>query len=141
MEKIRLINRNEYEVIPGGLQRKLGNDGVEQLRLLIADRDELNFDFVESDFQLEENTSNISYIGITESVEDVISGYTILKSVEKCKDYLIGHNTTPLEDGGYNMEEIRGTVYAILLEKPNFRTQFESLKETVDMMILSALEV
>lgn len=140
MEKIRLTNGNEYDVIPGGLQRKNGGDGIEQMRLLIADREDLSFDSVESDFQISENTNNIAYIGVTESVEDVISGYTILKSVEKCKDYLVGHNTTPLEDGGYHMEEIRDTIYVVLLQKPDFQSQFNDLKETVNMMVMSALE-
>lgn len=140
MEKIRLTNGNEYDVILGGLQRKNGGDGIEQLRLLLATREDISFDSVEADFSVAENTSNIGYIGVTESIEDVISGYTILKSVEKCKDYLVGHNTTPLEDGGYNMEEIRDTVYVVLLQKPDFQSQFNDMKETLDMMLLSVLE-
>lgn len=141
MEKIRLVNGSEYDVIPGGLQMGESSNKNQKLRMVLSEKEGASFDSVEADFSFEENVVNILLIDTNGSAEDVISGYTILRSVEKCKDYLTGHNTTPLEDGGYSMEEIRQTVYVVLLEKPDFQTQFEQLKDTVDMVVLNALEV
>lgn len=141
MEKIRLRNGNEYEVIPGGFQMGESSNKNPKLRMILAEKEGVSFDSVEADFSIEENVANILLIDPGNSAEDAVSGYTVLRSVEKCKDYLTGHDTTPLKDGGYSMEEIRQTVYVVLLEKPDLQTQFEQLKETVDMVVLSALEV
>lgn len=140
MEKIRLRNGSEYDVVSGGFQMMNGQEGNKLLRMILAQKGSVSFDSVEADFSVEENISDILLLDPNNTAENVVSGYTILKSVEKCNDYLIGHHTTELEDGGYRMDEIRGTVYVVLLSKPDFQTQFEQLKETVDMVVMSALE-
>lgn len=140
MEKIRLKNGNEYDIIAGGFQMMTGQGGNELLRMIIPDNDEISFDSVEKDFSIESNLTDIVLLDPNQTAENVVSGYTVLKSVEKSNNYLIGHHTTPLEDGGYNMEEIRGAVYVVLLSKPDFQTEFERVKETVDMVVLNMLE-
>lgn len=141
MEKIRLKNGNEYDVIPGGFQMTDGQGGCKLLRMILVQKEGMSFDTVEADFSQEENLSTIRLLDPNHTAENAVSGYTILKSVEKSSDYLIGHNTRQLEGGGCQMDEIRGTVYVILLAQPDFQTQFDSLKETVEAMVLSALEV
>lgn len=111
------------------------------LRMILAQKEGMSFDNVEADFSKEENLSTILLLDPNHTAENAVSGYTILKSVEKSSDYLIGHDTRQLEGGGCQMNEMRGTVYIILLAQPDFQTQFESLKETVEAMVLSALEV
>lgn len=141
MEKIRVKNGNEYDVIPGGFQMMDSQEGCKLLRMILAQKEGMSFDSVEADFSKEENLSTILLLDPNHTAENAVSGYTILKSVEKSSDYLIGHDTRQLEGGGYQMNEMRGTVYIILLAQPDFQTQFESLKETVEAMVLSALEV
>lgn len=141
MEKIRLKNGNEYNVIPGGFQMMGSQGGGKLLRMILAQKEGVSFDSIEADFSREENLSDILLLDPNNTAENVVSGYTTLKSVEKSNGYLIGHDTKQLEDGSYQMDEIRGTVYVVLLAQPDFQTQFEQLKETVDMMVLSALEV
>lgn len=140
MEKIRLKNGNEYDIIPGGFQMKDSQGGTGLLRMILAEKEGTSFDSIEADFNKEENVTDILLIDPNGSAEDVVSGYSILKSVEKCRDYLTGHDTVPLEDGGYQMDEIRQTVYVVLLERPDFQTRFRNMVETVDMLVLNALE-
>ncbi len=141
MERIRLKNGAEYDVIPGGFQMKNGQEGTGLLRLILAEKEDLSLSRIEADFSAEENVSVIRLTDPNDSVEDVVSGYTILRSVEKCTDYLVGHETRKIESGGYQMEEIRGDVYVVLLSRPDLQTRFERLRETVDIVVLNALEV
>ena len=140
MEKIRLTNQHEYSVIPGGFQMSDSKNATGMLRMILADEEGISFDSVETDFSTEENIADILLLDPNGSAENVVSGYTALKSVEKCRDYLTGHNTTPLEGGGYEMEEIRQTVYVVLLEKPDLQARLEQLQGTVDALVLDALE-
>lgn len=140
MEKIRLANGREYDIIPGGFQMSDSKNATGMLRMILADGEGISFDDVEADLSAGENVADILLIDPNGSAENVISGYTALKSVEKCHNYLTGHNTTPLGDGGYGMEEIRQTVYVVLLEKPDLQARVEQLQGTVDALVLDALE-
>lgn len=140
METIRLKNGNEYNVIGGGFQLITGEDGAEILRLTIPDNDDISFDSVEKDFSNESNLADIILLDVNKTAEHVISGYTILKSVEKSNNFIVSRKMIPLEEGGYDTQLIRGSVYVVLLAKPDFQTEFERVKETVDMVVLSMLE-
>lgn len=140
MEKIRLANGREYDIIPGGFQMSDSKNATGMLRMILADGEGISFDDVEADLSAGENVADILLIDPNGSAENVVSGYTALKSVEKCHNYLTGHNATPLEGGVYEMEEIRQTVYVVLLEKPGLQARVEQLQGTVDALVLDALE-
>ncbi len=140
MNKVRLTNGNEYEILPVGFQAGRSSNGNDMLKLILVGNDSMTFEGIEGEFSVSENVSKILRVDDSGMTEDVASGYTALKSIEKCNNCLIKTQAELLEDGTYGIKEVCGTVYAVILEKPDIWTRYEQLKETVDLMVLSELE-
>ena len=136
MEQIKLKNGITYELVTGGVM-DLGNGKI-RITILPAEK---TFSEIENDFETEENTQRLEIVNSIEEIMDVKKDYTCLESVKKQKDYIIGTEEYENTDGEKDFKNVTDTVYAIVLSKPGLREQIKNIQETVDFLVVSALEV
>ena len=77
---------------------------------------------------------------------EAIRGHTCVDRLVKQYDYVIG--TEQVEDGQgedgetlYTSQDVLGTVMIATLKRPDIRVELDSVKETVEMLVVSGLEV
>ena len=139
-EKIRLTNGSTYDLVPGGIAE--GNDKL-TLTVLIGDRTLADID-TETDNS--GNTGRIEVLDSSGDVMDIKKDYLYQTGCRKQKDYVIGResvDTGTVDDEGIQIMEyhdVTGTVAIIELVRSDLRKEVESLKETVDVLVVSNLE-
>lgn len=149
-EKIRLANGSTYDIVAGGLR-----ENPEKTKLtIIALSEERTLS--EVDFETD-NPDNISSIAVLDSYGDEIDvkkGYQYQTGCKKQKDYVVGRELVDageVDEEGNPLEEYRDvidTVFIIELstgdiwaELNEAKREIKLLRETVDVLVLSGLEV
>lgn len=136
MEQLKLGNGNLYDLVANGIV-DIGTDRL-QITILAGFN---TFSGIESDF---ENVLNTQKIKIIDSIGEnlmIKNDYTYLESITKQNDYVTGQEEYVDENGENNYRDTTNTVYIIVLSKPDLRKQVKDLQETVDVLVLSELEV
>lgn len=134
MEKIKLGNGALFDLPTGGVMSLQG----ERIQIIITE-DQNTFNQIESIFSTDANTSRLEILDMAGDTMDVKHDYTYLESIKKEKDYVIGREETTDESGNVNYQDVTGTVYIIVLSKPDLRQQVKNLQETVDFLVLEGL--
>lgn len=134
MEQIKLGNGNQYILATNGII-ELGNDML-QVIILASGWD---FSTIEKDFDAESNTQRMEVLDDMGEPMDIKKGYTTLKSIKKVKSYTTGQIENSNEEGNVTYEDVKEPVFVMILSRPDLRTQVESLRETVDALVLSEL--
>lgn len=139
-EQIKLANGSTYDLVPGGIAE--GNDKL-TLTVLMGDRTLADID-TETDNS--GNTGRIEVLDSSGGVMDIKKDYLYQTGCRKQKDYVIGRESvdtgTVDEEDNPIMEyhDVTGTVAIIELVRSDLRKEVESLKETVDVLVVSNLE-
>lgn len=137
MEKIK-FGSTQYDLVPGG-----ATFGMETARVVAVWPEGKTYE------QVEMAITGIERIEILDSAGDVLTvhkNYLHLEELSRKKDYVI--RTERIDDGIntdtgeilYSTKDIVGTVLIATLKRTDMRLEVDTLKETVDMLVLSNLE-
>lgn len=136
MEQIKLSNKSVYELVAGGVL----DDGKDKLQIVLLPG-EKTFAEIETEFENENNTQKIKVVDSAGETVNIKNGYTMLDSISKQNNYVVGSEEYEDENGETNYRDVTGTVYIITLSKPDLREQVRNLQDAVDVLVLSGLEV
>ncbi len=138
MEQLKLGNGTLLD-LPSGSVMDLRSDRLQ----VIVSADTYSFSQIESLFGSETNTSRLEILDMVGETMDVKRDYTHLDSIKKQNDYVIGREEVIPENEGdpIGYQDITGTVYIIVLAKPDLREQVKDLQETVDVLVMEGLGV
>ena len=149
MEQIKLKNGAQYDLVPSGI----GDVGKDKIQIVILPGTS-SFSEIEEIFGDEQNTQKIRVVNELNETLVVKNDYIHLESIMKQNDYVIGRepytgevevDEEANEEGGRpteaNYRDVIGTVYVIVLSRPDLRMQVKSLQETVDILVLEGLGV
>lgn len=143
-EKIRVKNGSTYDLVTNG-----AFFGEEKAKLIVVFPSGKTFEQIEADF---EGNERIQILGEDGEVDETKVGYAYIDESFRKKNYVIG--TEQVADGVndtgetiYVNKDVTATVMIIVLKKADLRTELEkakaeiaNLNETVDMLVVSALE-
>lgn len=130
MESIKFSNGDSFEITTNGVR---SNDEKVRIALLAPDMDLVA---IEEMISSKSNVNRLELLSEEGEVLRIYTGYTVLTAIEKKKDILID---TDIQDG----EEVLITsdvIYITLRKENDTEARLTSLEETVDVLILSALE-
>lgn len=138
-EKIRLTNGSIYEVVAGAF---LYTDDKLIITMLPGFK---RLEEIYMEFDNSSNVNSVDLLGSTGETMDIRKGYIYLAECKLQKDYVIGREEI---DNGVDAEgnlmkdykNIIGTVVTVVLKKQDIRKELDSVKETVDMLIVANLE-
>ena len=136
MEKIKFSNGEIFEILIGGAQ---SNDKELSLAFIAPEKDLVTLETMLID---KDNVSRIEMLSSLDEVLKIYSGYVELSSIEKKKDVLISSHIQEPEVEGEDpvVIETRSDVIYITLKKADTtKTRLDSLEETVDILVMSAL--
>ena len=136
MEKIKFSNGEIFEILIGGAR---SNDKELSLAFIAPEKDLVTLETMLID---KDNVSRIEMLSSLDEVLKIYSGYVELSSIEKKKDVLISSHIQEPEVEGEDpvVIETRSDVIYITLKKADTtKTRLDSLEETVDMLVMSAL--
>ena len=136
MEKIKFSNGEIFEILIGGAR---SNDKELSLAFIAPEKDLVTLETMLID---KDNVSRIEMLSSLDEVLKIYSGYVELSSIEKKKDVLISSHIQEPEVEGEDpvVIETRSDVIYITLKKVDTtKTRLDSLEETVDMLVMSAL--
>ena len=136
MEKVKFANGNVFNIPVNGIFSS--GDNV-RIGLVAPDTDLLT---VESLVTETDNVKRIELLSESDEVLKVYSGYTVLTSVEKKKNVVVSTTIEePTEEGeDPTVVGTRADVIYVSLRKENeAEIRLNSLEETVDLLVESAL--
>jgi hypothetical protein len=136
MEKIKFSNREIFEILTSGVH---SNDKELSLAFIAPEKDLVT---LETMLLEKDNVARIELLSSVDEVLKIYSGYVELSSIEKKKDVLISSHIQETEVEGKDpvVIETRSDVIYITLKKADTtKTRLDSLEETVDMLVMSAL--
>lgn len=136
MEKIKFSNGEIFEILMNGAR---SNDKELSLAFIAPEKDLVT---LETMLLEKDNVSRIEMLSSVDEVLKIYSGYVELSSIEKKKDVLISSHIQEPEVEGEEptVIETRSDVIYITLKKADTtKTRLDSLEETVDMLVMSAL--
>lgn len=138
MEQLKLGNGDLLDLPSGGVM-EMRDDKLQ----VIISADTYSFSQIEVLFGSEANTSRLEVLDTVGDIMDVKRDYTRLDSIKKQNDYVMGREEVAPENEGDPIEykDITGTVYIIILAKPDLRDRVKDLQETVDFLVLEGLGV
>lgn len=142
MEKIKLSNGNILEITNNGVH---SSDERLTVSIVAPDTDLVTMETLFTD---RENVSRIELLSESDETLRIYSGYVALTNIEKRKNVVISRVVTPeeLDENGEVITEasenvVTSDVIVITLRKENeTEARITSLEETVDMLVMSALE-
>ena len=142
MEKIKLSNSNIFEITNNGI-----HSSDEKLNISIV-APEMDLVTMETLFSERENVNRIELLSESDEILRIYSGYVDLTNIEKRKNVVISSAVTPeeLDENGEVITEgsetvVTSDVIVITLCKENeSEARITALEETVDMLVMSALE-
>jgi hypothetical protein len=136
MEKIKFSNHEIFEILTSGVH---SNDKELSLAFIAPEKDLVT---LETMLLEKDNVARIELLSSVDEVLKIYSGYVELSSIEKKKDVLISSHIQETEVEGEDpvVIETRSDVIYITLKKADTtKTRLDSLEETVDMLVMSAL--
>ncbi len=142
MDELKLKNGSSYELVVGGVFAL--SDEKLQITILPGSKTFLE---IETDFQNEANTEHITIISNFGDTINIRRDFTSLESISKINDYVIGREQITTgefsEDGTemFEYNDIKGTVYTIILNKPDLREQIRNMQDAIDTLVLNELGV
>lgn len=136
MEKIKFSNGEIFEILIGGAR---SNDKELSLAFIAPEKDLVTLETMLID---KDNVSRIEMLSSLDEVLKIYSGYVELSSIEKKKDVLISSHIQEPEVEGEDpvvIETRLDVIYITLKKADTTKTRLDSLEETVDMLVMSAL--
>lgn len=139
-EKARLTNGSTYDLVAGGF--RYTDDTLTMI--MLPGRKTL--DAIDTEFDTPTNVEQIDLLDSAGESLDIRKGYIYLSECKKQKDYVIGREEI---DNGVDLDgiplkeyrDIKGTIVMVTLKKSDVRKELNSVKETVDMLVVASLEV
>ena len=150
MEKVKFSNGNIFEIKSNGIK---SDDSILKIALVAPDTDLTTIESLATD---QGNVKRIELLSETGELMKIYSGYSVLTSIEKKKDEIvsvkheevIGEITDEVTgetvEGVIDIKQIinrSDVIYITLRKESESEARLTSLEETVDMLVLSALEV
>ena len=147
MEKIKFSNGEIFEILIGGAR---SNDKELSLAFIAPEKDLVT---LETMLLNKDNVSRIEMLSSLDEVLKIYSGYVELSSIEKKKDVLISSHiqepevvpetenpeVVPEVEEPTVIETRSDVIYITLKKADTTKTRLDSLEETVDMLVMSAL--
>jgi len=137
MEKIK-FGTTQYDLTPGGYYVT-----GDQLKLAFVWPEGVAYEEIEASLT---GCDRIELLAESGDLLEAIKGYTCVDRLVKRYYCVIG--TERVEDGQgedgetlYTSKDVLGTVMIATLKKPDVRAELDSVKETVEMLVVSGLEV
>lgn len=150
MEKVKFSNGNIFEIKSNGIK---SDDSTLKIALVAPNTDLTTIESLATD---QGNVKRIELLSETDELMKIYSGYSVLTSIEKKKDEIvsveyeevIGEITDEVTgetvEGVIDYNQITNrsdVIYITLRKESESEARLTSLEETVDMLVLSALEV
>lgn len=138
-EKVKFANEVIYDLAPGGF---MFTDETLRMILIMGENTLAQID-AETDNSV--NTERIELLDTLGETDRIMKGYQYQTDLQRKRDYVIGDEE--YEDGVdeeglpiLNHRDIVGTVVFVTLNKMDIRKELNTVKETVDMLVVSSLE-